>query len=85
MLWAWLSVELGCCFLHVILVWTWITGLVALWSGFPNSKSRKRLTLQSLPVCPAIVSWWWENYLYLAPLSGGCRGPGIFTPLALSG
>lgn len=52
---------------------------------FPNSKSRKQPTLRSLPVCPAIVSWRWENYLYLALLSGGCRGPSTFTPLALSG
>lgn len=52
---------------------------------FPNSESRKRLTLRSLPVCLAIVSWRWENYLYLALLSGGCRGPGAFTLLALSG
>ena len=50
---------------------------------FSNSKSSKRLTLRSLPVCPAIVGWWWENYLYLAPLSGGCRCASIFTPLAL--
>ena len=37
MLWAWLSVELGCCFLHVVLVWTWTTGLVTLWSGSPTA------------------------------------------------
>lgn len=52
---------------------------------FSNSKSSKRQTLWSPPVCPAIVGWWWENYLYLTPLSGGCRGTSIFTPLALSG
>ena len=37
MLWAWLSKEPGCCFLHVNLVWTWTAGQVALWSVSPTA------------------------------------------------
>ena len=56
MLWAWPSMEPGCCFLHIILVWTWTLGQVALWSGSPTaSPGSNRLCSHCLCVRPLLA------------------------------